>query len=513
MTTLFTRQVEEMEVFQATWQSDIMQTQQTQRQEYREFVIELYKEYQSRLTSLSDEQQKDLIAAEKKIDGKEMVALAASRVRQWEPSTEGSIKSSHSSKMTRKSRAGSLASNHSSSSRPSSIIQSLSPNLMLQQQSSPKEIHAPLVSSPSTSPPPPPIKDTAVKSIQEMGFEKEQAETALLLSNQNMEAAIGLLLENPAKVDAHIAEQKSLQQNTPYRRSQSLSQVPRPNIPLRSSTASTPNEENTKRRHSLQKFATTPTFLNIMGGGGNNRNSSPLFNTTHTNNNTATATTASSTPMTTNKSWNPISFLQQQKQNMENTNLSSVRKLGGWLGKAMENFGIEHDEEGATPSSRLMKLQGQQHNAPQLVESFTIMMGTAQVKSTHNLRLLVTDEATEIFNPLYDPPREMAYRAETATKLYTSHLSAVIVLVEVNEVLRKKKQYKFGKGSNKALFQRCQQSTEFHFPDIESQLVAIEKDFEGTGEMKEGSVFITKHSNLPSTQVIFHLAIDSASKY
>lgn len=522
MTSLFTRQVEEMEVFQATWQSDIMQTQQTQRQEYREFVIELYKEYQSRLTSLSDEQQKDLIAAEKKLDGKEMVALAASRVRQWEPATEGSIKSGHSSKMTRKSRAGSLASNHSASSRPSSIIQSLSPNLV-QQQSSPKDIHAPLATSPSSilsPPPPPPVKESAVKSIQEMGFEKEQAETALLLSNQNMEAAIGLLLENPAKVDAHIAEQKALGQSTPYRRSQSLSQVPRPNIPLRANTTSTTaSEENPKRRHSLQKFATTPTFLNIMGGGSN-RNSSSSINTTHSNTNTTNTTSAtapSSAPMTTNKSWNPISFLQQQKQNMENTNLSSVRKLGGWLGKAMENLGIEHDEEGVTPS-RLMKLQGQQqqqHNAPQLVESFTIMMGTSQVKSTHNLRLLVTDEATEIFNPVYDPPREMAYRAETATKLYTSHLSAAIVLVEVNELLRKKRQYKFGKGSNKALFQRCQQSTEFHFPDIETQLVAIEKDFEeGTGEtLKEGTVFITKHSNLPSTQVIFHLAIDSANVY
>jgi hypothetical protein len=45
------------------------------------------------------------------------------------------------------------------------------------------------------------------------------------------------------------------------------------------------------------------------------------------------------------KSWNPISFFQQQKQALENTNLSSVRKLGGWLGKAMENLGIEHDEK------------------------------------------------------------------------------------------------------------------------------------------------------------------------
>lgn len=217
------------------------------------------------------------------------------------------------------------------------------------------------------------------------------------------------------------------------------------------------------------------------------------------------------------KSWNPISFLQQQKQAMESTNLSSVRKLGGWLGKAMENFGIENDENESKQG--LMRgrarRQQQQQQTPQLVESFTIMMGTAQIKSSHNLRLLVTDEASEVFHPVYDPPREMAYRAETATKLYTSHLSAAIVLVEVNELTRRPVEgwrlYKTGKGSNKALFERCQQSTEFHFADIETQLGVVEEDFKNH-PVTEGSFFVTKHSNLPSTQVVFHLLINSAGE-
>jgi hypothetical protein len=571
MTTIFTRQVEEMEVFQATWQSDILQTQQTQRQEYREFVIELYREYQSRLASLSDEQHLKsednalglmavaaTAAAEKKLDGKEMVAAAAGRVRQWDTNgtsnggvesetiAAGSSKSTHSD--TKSNNTNPIIARRRAGSLASSLGSITSPNLQ-QQQHSPNEL-ATLVRTASFSS----FNDDtllaataeSVKNIQEMGFQKEQAETALVLSNQNMEAAIGLLLENPEKVDAYLAEQKFQQQqliqqqqfqtmarppassSTPYRRSHSLSQVPRPTFltdatapaPLTSSSSvhSRQSSENANSRR-LSLTQRTPTFLNIMSSGSTKAHSSPNLNVPNQNNNANV-----STPNINNnnnaggKSWNPISFLQQQKQAMENTNLSSVRKLGGWLGKAMENFGIENDENEIKQGllrgrARRQQQQYHQQQTPQLVESFTIMMGTAQIKSSHNLRLLVTDEASEVFHPMYDPPREMAYRAETATKLYTSHLSAAIVLVEVNELTRRPiegwRLYKTGKGSNKALFERCQESTEFHFADIETQLSVVEEDFKDHS-VTEGSFFVTKHSNLPSTQVVFHLLINSA---
>lgn len=65
-----------------------------------------------------------------------------------------------------------------------------------------------------------------------------------------------------------------------------------------------------------------------------------------------------------------------------------------------------------------------------------------------------------------------------------------------------------------ALFERCQHSTEFHFPDIETQLTVIEQDYNSRPEsLQEGSFFITRHSNLPSTQVIFHLVVDSECKF
>ncbi|KAI8888399.1 hypothetical protein K501DRAFT_240777 [Backusella circina FSU 941] len=442
MTTIFTRQVEETELFQATWQSDILQTQQTQRQEYREFVIELYREYQSRLAFISDNNNNDKVspsAERKKLDGKEIVAAAAGRMRQWDENEDGGEEQENAS----------AHSSNKSERRPRSTSSS--------------------------------ADKTMVSSIQEMGFEREQAETALMLSNQSLEGAISLLLEDPAKVNQALIKPPTTSASTPYRRSQSLSQVQRPTFGVHSRNSSW--NDTTNRRHSLQR----------LSEGG-----TPSFHTM-TNKSAAIAAAAG-------KSWNPISFLQQQKHAMmENTNLSSVRKLGGWLGKAMENLGIEEDGRPrfASVSSA--------NNLPQLVESFTIMLGTAQIKSSHNLRLLVTDEATEIFHPAFDPPREVAYRAETATKLYTSHLSAMIVLVELSELDRANgwRQYRSGKGSNKALFERCQQSTEFHFTDIESQLTAIEQDFiHSENGLQEGSFFITKHSNLPTTQVVFHLIID-----
>jgi Uncharacterised conserved protein (DUF2362) len=65
----------------------------------------------------------------------------------------------------------------------------------------------------------------------------------------------------------------------------------------------------------------------------------------------------------------------------------------------------------------------------------------------------------------------------------------------------------------KALFSRCHQSTEFHFPDIDSQLQTIENDYvDNQKTVDEGDFFITRHSNLPLTQIVFHLVIDGDGK-
>lgn len=296
------------------------------------------------------------------------------------------------------------------------------------------------------------IREQMIHDIQEMGFGRDQAEAALMLANNNMEQAVMLLIEDPQKVMTAAAQHQQQQQqqqqkpgqstSTPYKRSSSLSQVQRPTFSDVSSPAHSRNSSwndssaPPSRRQSLQRMSAS----NLLGSPPNTgNNGSPSASA-------AAAAAAVAAASKNGKSWSPVSFLQQQKQVMESTNLSSVRKLGGWLGRAMENLGIDHDEVPALPAQQ------------QPVESFTITLGTAQIKSTHNLRLLVTDPANDIFNPLpHDPTREMAYKAQTATKLYTSHLGAAIVLVELGELARSRdqqgatfgwRQYRSGKGSN-----------------------------------------------------------------
>ncbi|RIA95135.1 hypothetical protein C1645_507464 [Glomus cerebriforme] len=186
---------------------------------------------------------------------------------------------------------------------------------------------------------------------------------------------------------------------------------------------------------------------------------------------------------------NTWSFFQQ-KQSLASPN--TVRKFGGWLGRK----NLEGDGNGHGPNLPL--------DNPQLVESFTISLGN-QVKSTHNLRLLVSD-TEDLLNSSNDA-RDMAYRAQTAANLYSQNLTAIVLLLTPRDW----PQYKLGKSANKAFFERCKESTDFHFEDVESQFDTIERDFTTSYSVQEGDFFITRHSNLPLIHVVFHLVIEFES--
>ena len=55
------------------------------------------------------------------------------------------------------------------------------------------------------------------------------------------------------------------------------------------------------------------------------------------------------------------------------------------------------------------------------------------------------------------------------------------------------------------LAELCQQTTEFHFDSLETQL-----DYR-PNNLKPGDFVITRHSNLNSAHVIFHLVVDQES--
>ena len=79
---------------------------------------------------------------------------------------------------------------------------------------------------------------------------------------------------------------------------------------------------------------------------------------------------------------------------------------------------------------------------PELVESFTISLGN-QVKSTHNLRLLVSD-MDDLFKSPNDEVRDMAYRAQTTADLYSQNLTAVVLLLTPKDWPK----YKLGQSAN-----------------------------------------------------------------
>ncbi|CAI2167099.1 7188_t:CDS:2 [Funneliformis geosporum] len=293
-----------------------------------------------------------------------------------------------------------------------------------------------------------------ITKIKDMGFTDEEAKVAFEMGNGNMQEAIMLLLDNKGKVDAQIANGGMI----------NAIPIPRrPSMIGQSQQMSSPPHRRS-RSHSKQLQLT----IQKQEKKG---------------------------------TWSPITFLQQQKNNMMTSqNNSSLRKLGGFINKAMENFGFE---EGNVNGNHM------QLEDPRLVESFTISLGN-QVKVTHNLRLLVSD-MDDLLKSSNDIARDMAYRAQTAASLYSQDLTAIILLLTPKDW----PMYKLGKSANKEFFKRCKESTELHFDNVENQLEVIENDYsldDSNGpSLQEGDFFITRHSNLPLVHVVFHLVIDFES--
>ncbi|XP_014665687.1 PREDICTED: protein C12orf4-like [Priapulus caudatus] len=110
------------------------------------------------------------------------------------------------------------------------------------------------------------------------------------------------------------------------------------------------------------------------------------------------------------------------------------------------------------------------HNTTRLEESFTIHLG-AQLKTTHNIRLLCADildlcrhKPNKVGGIIVPQPQ----RLQTAMSLYSNSLSGLILLVD-----NRLSSYT---GIKRDFARVCEESTEFHFPDLESQFEAIRED-------------------------------------
>ncbi|XP_065365527.1 protein C12orf4 homolog [Calliphora vicina] len=175
---------------------------------------------------------------------------------------------------------------------------------------------------------------------------------------------------------------------------------------------------------------------------------------------------------------------------------------------------------------------------PSMEESFTIHLGS-QLKHMHNIRILSAN-VNDLCSPLHAD--ESLNGLNMALGLYSSSLCGVVVLTPSIQAQ-----------ANKDIIKNANMSTEFHFSQIDDQLEKIEQQIrqlnmsnsstpstkslstastdisnasgdeaithsihssasnspiKTSAKLKTGDFFITKHSNLSQSHVIFHLISD-----
>ncbi|XP_030847062.1 protein C12orf4 homolog [Strongylocentrotus purpuratus] len=177
---------------------------------------------------------------------------------------------------------------------------------------------------------------------------------------------------------------------------------------------------------------------------------------------------------------------------------------------------------------------------PKMEESYTIHLG-AQMKTMHNLRLMSIDV---LDLGRHKPNREggilipQPQRLQTALSLYSTNLSGVVLMVD--------DRVSSYTGIKRDFATVCQQSTDFHFPDLETQLrvihqgalrvnarrkdkkklsggdsssssgsessrpTSLHEDGELTTNLRTGDFYVTRHSNLAECHIIFHLVSDDS---
>ncbi|KAG0095487.1 hypothetical protein BGZ93_005827 [Podila epicladia] len=469
----YTQPEEVMEVVQATWNSQLDDLQSIQRSKYQEFVLELYSICKKRqLKALSPNRDPSTQSGvDNMMDGKDMVAEAMRKVGERKSNVEGLP--------TRKYQADAKPlpppPNEPLQNAPESTEASEGPETQPQHTSS-EEQTPPEPSNPEPSPAPPPKPprkedpelEGMIKSILEMGFDMDQARGALTISNRNMDHAINLLLEQPDNIPRLLkAKEKvdAMKENARQKsRTQSSPQQPHPSL-----VANRPVPSEQPPSRPLDRSASVSSPRPVIPGlvSGTSRD----------------------------KAWSPLPFLQQQKNALLTSNANpSVKKFGGWLNKAMENLGLDDDQDGPSRAPVV--------TVSNLTESFTVVLGSSHSKVTHNLRLMVSDPAEIFPSNRVKSERDAAIQAQTASSLYGQNLTGLVQLVNIDDWAK----YKSGQVCHQEFFQSCQTSTELHFDSIEKQLEALEKDIPLDGStLSEGDFIITRHSNLPMIHVVFHL--------
>eukprot|EP00056_Hartaetosiga_gracilis_P005342 m.83836 g.83836 ORF g.83836 m.83836 type:complete len:587 (-) comp12135_c0_seq3:525-2285(-) len=159
-----------------------------------------------------------------------------------------------------------------------------------------------------------------------------------------------------------------------------------------------------------------------------------------------------------------------------------------------------------TSSANKQRVQEEEDVFEPQVESFTVTLGT-QKKIEHNLRIMTGDIIDMCRVNASREEEVKAQRFSTALNLYSQNLSAVVLIVDT------KLSSETGVKANFASL--CERSTELHFEELPEQIRTLQVDLQQTNSgynnttaLKPGDFYITRHSNLSSAQVVFHLVAD-----
>ncbi|CAO1431929.1 unnamed protein product [Diamesa serratosioi] len=136
-------------------------------------------------------------------------------------------------------------------------------------------------------------------------------------------------------------------------------------------------------------------------------------------------------------------------------------------------------------------------------ESFTIFLGS-QLKQMFNIRILSAEITEALCSPLVNE-HDDCLGGNIQLGIYSNSLCGTVVLTPLGSC---------NVSANQKIVRNSNLSTEFHFEQIDEQLEKIQEDLKQTidaGEnasrrnLKAGDFFITKHSNLSGSHLIFHL--------
>jgi len=207
-----------------------------------------------------------------------------------------------------------------------------------------------------------------------------------------------------------------------------------------------------------------------------------------------------------------------------------LREFREWVMTVHEEYKTSNSiPQGVFPRSESSFSMSSQPEVAALQESFTITLG-AQMKQMHNLRV---SAANVLDLCRYSSGEEaLPQRLQTSMSLYSNNLCGVVLLTDnrINCMT----------GVEAELAELCKRSTEFHFPILEYQLDTVRNDlkkatvwrqdfwkkkadteaqFNGDAAvvipkkdfsvLQTGDFYLTRHSNLCETHIVFHMVVDN----